>query len=65
MADRWMNANEELSVRGTWERHVSKIEKRVQLLAARPGSARFRASTWNTYIVACVPFPAQMALPDL
>ena len=45
-------------------RPICKIEGRVRVLRLCPGSAGFRAKAWNTYMVSCVPYPAQLCLPD-
>ena len=29
-----------------------------------PGSAGFRAKAWNAYMASCIPYPAQLCLPD-
>ena len=49
---------------GTWERHVSRMELRGPALASHPGSPSHRAACWNTYVVAVVPYPAQLCLPS-
>ncbi|MFM7989786.1 MAG: hypothetical protein ACKPKO_61780, partial [Candidatus Fonsibacter sp.] len=60
----WQRAPEDTAIRMTWQRHMIKMERRVQELGPRAGSPGFKARAWNTYVASCVPFPSQLCLPD-
>ena len=59
----WSNRATAHALDGSWERATGQIVDRANTLNPIRASAGVRAHHWNTYMISCIPYPAQMGPP--
>eukprot|EP00969_Alexandrium_andersonii_P048954 2147290-Alexandrium_andersonii.AAC.1 len=60
---RWCPEAARAAKLGAWPSPCDKVETRAAVVAAAQGGAARRTAPWNAFVVACVPYAAQIASP--